>query len=87
MAHSVLRAHGAAVLAMRKAAKRPIKIGYAPTYSAHYPSTESKEDIEAARKYFFACPPLSKGVMWNASRWSDPVVLGRYPEDGLRLYS
>lgn len=86
MAHNVLRAHGAAVIAMRKAAKRPIKIGYAPTYSAHYPATDSSKDIEAARKYFFSCPPLSKGVLWSASWWSDPVILGKYPEDGLKMY-
>ena len=30
MCHNVLKAHGAAVIAMRKAAKQPIKIGYAP---------------------------------------------------------
>ena len=86
MAHNVLKAHGAAVIAMRKAAKRPIKIGYAPTYSAHFPATESPEDIEAAKKIFFACPKLSKGVLWNAAWWSDPVLLGKYPEDGLKMY-
>ena len=86
MAHNVLRAHGAAVIAMRKAAGRPIKIGYAPTYNAHYPATDSPEDIEATRRAMFDCRPLSRRVMWNVAWWSDPVVLGRYPEDGLRMY-
>ena len=86
MAHNVMKAHGAAVIAMRKAAKRPIKIGYAPTGTAHYPPTDSIADIEAAKKMLFKCPPLSKKVMWNVSWWSDPIMLGRYPEDGLRLY-
>lgn len=86
MAHNVLRAHGAAVIAMREAAKRPIKIGYAPTCSAHYPSTDSPEDIEATRKAMFNSPEISKTVMWNVSWWSDPVILGKYPEDGLQLY-
>lgn len=86
MAHNVLKAHGAAVIAMRKAAVRPIKIGIAPTCSAHYPATEKAEDIEAARKHLFACPPLDENVMWNVSWWSDPIIFGRYPEDGLELY-
>ena len=86
MAHNVLKAHGAAVIAMRKAAKRPIKIGYAPTFNGHYPATDSPEDVEAAKQAFFACPELSKSVMWNVTWWSDPVVLGRYPEDGLKMY-
>lgn len=86
MAHNVLKAHGSAVIAMRKAAKRAIKIGYAPTYTAHYPATDSPLDIEAARKASFDCPELSKDVLWNVTWWSDPVVLGRYPEDGLKTY-
>lgn len=87
MAHNVLKAHGAAVMAMRKAAKRPIKIGYAPTCSAHYPATECPEDIEAAKQVFFACQePDAEDLMWCVSWWSDPVLLGKYPEDGLQMY-
>lgn len=86
MAHNVMKAHGAAVIAMRKAAKRPIKIGYAPTCSANYPSTDSPADVEAARKSLFGSQELSEYVMWNVSWWSDPVMLGKYPEDGLELY-
>ncbi len=86
MCHNVLKAHGAAVRAMRKAAKQPIRIGYAPTCSGNYPAKETPENIEAVRKAFFKCPPVDRGVMWNVAWWSDPVVLGRYPEDGLTLY-
>ena len=86
IAHNVMKAHGAAVIAMREAAKRPIKIGYAPTCSANYPATDSPEDIEVARKSLFSSPELSERVMWNVSWWSDPVMLGKYPEDGLEMY-
>ena len=87
MVHNTLKAHGAAVKAMRAAAKRPIKIGYAPTCGAFYPDSDSPEDIEAARKRYFTCPPLTvKNVLWNVTWWSDPVMLGKYPEDGLALY-
>jgi beta-glucosidase len=86
MAHNVMKAHGAAVIAMREAAKREIKIGYAPTCSANYPATDSPEDIEAARRSFFACPDVDEYVMWSVAWWSDPVMLGKYPEDGLEKY-
>lgn len=86
MAHNVLKAHGAAVKAMRAAAVRPIKIGFAPTCSAHYPASEKPEDIEAARQQLFACEPVNPRVMWNVTWWSDPVFFGRYPADGLELY-
>ena len=86
MCHNVLKAHGAAVIALRENAKQPIKVGYAPTGTTCYPATESKADIEAARKKMFECPPLSRGLMWNVSWWSDPVILGKYPEDGLKMY-
>ena len=86
MCHNVLKAHGAAVIALRANAKQPINIGYAPTCTADYPLTDSPEDIEAAKKCLFACPPLTRGVMRNVSWWSDPIMLGHYPADGLALY-
>lgn len=85
MCHNVLKAHGAAVITMRKAAKQPIKIGYAPTGTMTFPMTERAEDIEAARSFLFQCTPLDNWT-WNVSWWSDPVVLGTYPSDGLKAY-
>ncbi len=84
--HNVFKAHGAAVIALRKNAKQDIKVGYAPTASMHYPSTDSPEDIEAARQEFFKCPSLDDNICWNAAWFSDPVMLGKYPEDGLEMY-
>ena len=86
MCHNVLKAHGAAVVAMRDKAKQEIKIGYAPTGSANFPATDNEKDIEAARDMYFKCPPLGSGVMWNVSWWSDPVIFGKYPADGLEMY-
>ncbi len=86
MCHNVLKAHGAGVIALRKNAKQDIKVGYAPTCTASYPSAETPENIEAVRRVFFECPPIDENFMWNVSWWSDPVMLGKYPEDGLRKY-
>ncbi len=84
--HNVLKSHGAAVKAMRKAAKRDIKIGYAPSsWDAAFPHTETPEDIEATRKFVFATNPDGY-CLFDLAWWSDPVVLGKYPEDGLEIY-
>lgn len=85
MAHNALRAHGSAVQALRaKAALSPI-IGYAPTCSMTYPETEREEDICAAREQLFAIPQPGNWT-WNVSWWSDPVLLGKYPEEGMKRY-
>ena len=85
MSHNLLKAHGAAVIAMRKVAKQNIKIGYAPTGVISYPKTSSDADIEAARKKTFTCNPIER-AMRSLSWWLDPVFLGKYPEDGLEMY-
>lgn len=85
MCHNVLKAHGAAVIEMRKSAKQEIKIGYAPAGTMAIPRTGSEADIEAARKQLFSCPELDNWT-WSVSWWSDPVILGRYPADGLEKY-
>jgi len=85
MAHNVLLAHGKAVRALRKVAPHA-KIGYAPTSNAHYPLTNSPEDIEAARQATMDILPNPANFMWNIPWWSDPVVFGKYPEEGVELY-
>ena len=87
LVHNVLRAHGAAVIALRKNAKQPIQVGYAPTCGMVYPKTETPEDIEACRRYLFTCPDNMDNWTWNVPWFSDPVFLGRYPEDGLKKYA
>ena len=86
MCHNALKAHGAAVIALRENAVGPIKVGYAPTSSASYPANEDPATIEATRKDYFACPPLGLDMLWSVSWLSDPVILGKYPEDGLEMY-
>ena len=85
MAHNAMKAHGRAVQKIREYAKGPVEVGYAPTGAMSYPLTDSPEDIEAARKHLFSIPEMNRWT-WNVSWWSDPVLLGQYPEEGLRKF-
>lgn len=87
IAHNALRAHGQAVINLRKYAKRPIQVGYAPTCGVAIPATDRPEDVEAARSVYFGFyNPLSNWT-WNVAWFSDPVFLGEYPKEGLEKYA
>lgn len=86
MAHNVLKAHGRAVQMLRQYGKQKLTIGYAPTCGMCYPETEKPEDIEAARRALFALQEDDRNWTWNVAWWSDPVLLGHYPEEGLKRY-
>ncbi|MCI8614723.1 MAG: beta-glucosidase [Lachnospiraceae bacterium] len=86
MAHNAMKAHGRAVQMLRQYGKQPLIIGYAPTGSMCYPETETPENIEAARQLLFSLPKDAGYWSWNVTWWSDPVLFGRYPEEGLKYY-
>lgn len=86
MAHNALKAHGRAVQMLRAYGKQNVQIGYAPTSAMCYPEKETPKDIEAARKALFALPDDLSNWTWNVSWWSDPVILGKYPEEGMKKY-
>lgn len=86
MAHNALKAHGRAVQMLRAYGKQNVQIGYAPTSGMCYPEKETPKDIEAARKALFAFPDDLSNWTWNVSWWSDPVILGKYPEEGMKKY-
>ena len=77
MAHNVLLGHGRSVQALRASVPGAV-IGYAPTGRFYHPASDDPGDIEAARKATFDYTDED----WNFSVawWSDPVVLGSYPE-------
>ena len=87
IAHNALRAHGQAVINLRKYACRPIKVGYAPTCGMAYPATNKPEDIEAARKVLFGFYQPMDNWTWNVAWFNDPVFLGKYPEEGLTKFA
>jgi len=82
MVHNVLLAHGLSVQAMRSLLPET-KIGYAPAVGADYPASDSPEDREAARKSNFA---VKETVSLCAPVWSDPIFLGKYPDELLQRY-
>ncbi len=87
IAHHVLKAHGTSVKQLRKYAKRPILIGYAPTCSVAMPYSDAPEDIEAARKEYFSVGRVMENWTWNVAWFSDPVFFGHYPEEGLEAFA
>jgi beta-glucosidase len=81
--HHTLLAHGRGVQAIRANSKQPCRIGYAPASYPKVPLTDSRADLEAARRSFFS---ITNKNLWNMSWWLDPVFLGEYPADGWRFY-
>ena len=80
--HHALIAHGRAVAAIR-AEGRDARVGIAPMGFPKLPASETAADIEAARALMYS---VVQPNHWNLTWWTDPVILGRYPEDGLRLF-
>jgi beta-glucosidase len=80
-----LIAHGKGVQAIRQNCKGKVKIGMAPCSGSAVPHTESKKDIEAARKAMFRTTE-AKNPGVNIAWIMDPCLLGKFPEDALELY-
>ena len=81
--HHALLAHGMSVQVIRAHAKKPSIVGWAPCGRVDYPISESPADVEAARTRMFE---VYARDAWNNSWWADPVVLGRYPESGIKTF-
>ena len=81
--HNLLKAHGKAVMTIRQHAVLKPQIGIASNPVAFYPSTDRQEDVEAAKKMAFQA---SERDFWDTTWWLDPILLGRYPEDGIKAY-
>ncbi len=83
-AHNGMRAHAKAVQVLRARARDPkaTKIGYVVAAQVTQPATDRPEDVEAARTSIFTVGYRGE---WNNTWWMDPVLLGRYPSDGVEL--
>jgi beta-glucosidase len=83
VSHNALLAHGKTVQVIRGNSKCPARIGYAPVGVIKVPATDSPADIQAAREATFS---VTEKNCENNTWWMDPIFLGKYPEDGLRLF-
>ena len=84
--HVLNLAHGEAVLAIRAAASRNVRVGWAPDCSPAVPVTNSKADVDAAKTATFASPRVrfTESAWWsNNTWWFDPILRGSYPDEGL----
>jgi beta-glucosidase len=80
--HNALKAHGLSVRTIREKAQIQPNIGFAPVGKTTYPSTDSDDDIKAARDMMFS---FDTADLWNSTWINDAVFKGQYPQDGLRL--
>jgi beta-glucosidase len=82
--HHTLLAHGKSVLAMRAAAKQPLRVGCAPVGMPKMPfDPSSAADQAAAKELTFS---VREKTAWTNTWWMDPIYLGHYPEDGLKFF-
>jgi beta-glucosidase len=81
-AHNSMRAHGKGVQALRAHVK-DAKVGYVLAAQITQPATDKAEDVEAARQAIFATNVRDP---WRNAWWTDPVIFGKYPEDGVAFY-
>ena len=83
-AHNGMRAHAKSVQALRARTKDPkgTKVGYVLAAQITRPATDSPGDVDAARAAIFAVGGRNE---WNNAWWADPVLLGKYPEDGIAV--
>jgi len=81
--HNALRAHGKAVQAIRANARTQPRVGAAQASRVSIPMSNQPEDIAAARSHMFA---VSKQHVFNNAWFSDPMILGSYPEEGVERH-
>jgi beta-glucosidase len=92
VSHHVLLSHGLATQVIRARAVTSPQIGLAMASIVAIPADKTNPaDIAAARQSMFAINPQNPlswdGVpLGNNTWWSDPVFLGRYPQDGLETF-
>jgi len=82
-AHHSLLAHGSSVQVIRAQAKMKATVGIAPVGITHIPVSEKSADIKAAQISMFT---IQQKNLWNNTWFFDPIVFGRYPEDGYILF-
>jgi beta-glucosidase len=76
-------AHGLGVRAIRAAARGRVLVGPAPISTHTAPATDAPRDVAAARRRTMS---ITGPDLFALTWWHDPIVKGRYPEDGLKVF-
>lgn len=82
-AHHTLLAHGKAVQAIRAGSRQAAVVSASQAGSYCMPTTDLEADVEAARGRNFA---IRHQDFYNNTWFADPMLLGRYPADGIELF-
>ncbi len=82
-AHNALRAHGKSVQVIRENAKTRPVISASQACKVSIPASDQPQDIEAARQHMFS---VREKRLFNNSWFSDAMIYGHYPEDGVSLF-
>ncbi|MBE5944553.1 MAG: beta-glucosidase [Lachnospiraceae bacterium] len=83
MSHNLLLAHGRAVKCLREHAKINPIVSFAPTGPSFVPEDNKPETIEEARRKTMN---MSHGLYFSNTWWSDPVYLGKYPDEAYEIF-
>ncbi len=81
--HNMLKGHGLAVRVLHEI--EGAKVGFAGCGGVPCPETDSQEEYEKAKAWFFRMDP--KDPLASVSLFSDPVFLGKYPDEYYANYA
>jgi len=82
--HHILLAHGLGVQAIRNTARRSMKVSLSHVGDSQTPA--SPDDVDAVREAMYSNPNRLSWHWWSNSWLLDPLLLGRYPNDGLAAW-
>ncbi len=82
--HNALRAHGKAAQVIRANAKIESFVSASQASKISIPDSVQADDIEAARRHMFS---IRDKHVFNNVWFSDPMLLGHYPEEGVKLFA
>ena len=82
--HNALRAHGKSVQVIRANAKNEPFVSASQANKISIPASDQPHDIEAARQHMFS---VREKHLFNNAWFSDPMILGHYPEEGVKLFA
>jgi len=82
--HNALRAHGKTVQVIRANAKTRPFVSASQASKISIPVSDEPNDIEAARQHMFS---VREKHVFNNAWFSDPMILGHYPEEGVILFA